>query len=35
MDRIFLKVTRPIEKDDELLVSYGKGYWNAEAHTAK
>ena len=27
MDRIFLRTTRAVEADEEIVVNYGKGYW--------
>jgi hypothetical protein len=28
LDRIFLRTTRAVEADEEIVVNYGKGYWN-------
>jgi hypothetical protein len=27
LDRIFLRTTRAVEADEEIVVNYGKGYW--------
>jgi hypothetical protein len=28
MDRIFLRTTRVVEADEEIVVDYGNSYWN-------